>query len=149
MVAEPACNDGVVHHGLIGLLLEIRLPAVFEVGGWPFLELLQLLLSRSDFDTGVNAVGGKGACAFEIPLLKDTYLNQSVITGVEARREILTLLNFWLAPDKVVETFGAGLGTVDGECEVVVLEVQADTWEVDDWLYTGGFELLWIAYNGC
>ena len=54
---------------------------------------------------------------------------------------MLTLLDFGNAAHEVVETLGAGLGTVRGEGEVVVLEVETNTRKVDLGLDTCGPEL--------
>lgn len=57
----------------------------------------------------------------------------------------LTLLDLRIATDKVVKTLDARLCAVDGECEVVVLEVQTDSREVDDGLDASCAKLLWVA----
>lgn len=71
VVTEPAGNDTVVHDGLVRLVLEVRLPAVGEVGSGPALKVPKLLLCGTDLDTGLNAVGGKRASSLEVPLIKD------------------------------------------------------------------------------
>jgi hypothetical protein len=62
-----------VHHWLVGFVLEVGFPALFEVGGWPGLELLELGGSRTNLNARFDAVGGKGAGSLEVPLLKDTW----------------------------------------------------------------------------
>lgn len=52
-----------------------------------------------------------------------------------------TLLSLGVTSNKVVETLGTGLSTVDGEGEVVVLEVETNTGKVDDGLNAGLSEL--------
>jgi hypothetical protein len=42
------------------------------VRSWPGFEFLQFCLSGADLDPGVDAVGGQGASALDIPLLEDT-----------------------------------------------------------------------------
>lgn len=69
VVTEPAADNTVVHDGLVGLLLKVRLPAVLEVRRRPPLEVLELLGRGPDLDTGLDAVRGQGAGAPEVPLL--------------------------------------------------------------------------------
>lgn len=71
VVTEPTGNDTVVHDGLVGLVLEVRLPSVGEVGSGPALKVPELLLCGTDLDTSVNAVGGERASSLEVPLVKD------------------------------------------------------------------------------
>ena len=54
---------------------------------------------------------------------------------------MLTLLDFGNAAHEVVETLGAGLGTVRGEGGVVVLEVETNTGKVNLRLDASGPEL--------
>lgn len=60
----------------------------------------------------------------------------------------LTLLNFWLATNKVVKALGARLGTVYRESEIMVLEVETNTWKIDNGLDAGIFQLLGVTC-GC
>lgn len=69
----PTSNDTVVHHWLVGLVLEITLPSVFEVRSWPCLKLPQLLSSWAHFDTGLNAVGCERSSSLLVPLVKDLW----------------------------------------------------------------------------
>lgn len=71
MVTEPAGNDAVMHDGLVGLVLEVRLPPVFEMRSWPPLKLIQFLWRRSNLDTSLDAVGCQGTCSLECPLVVD------------------------------------------------------------------------------
>jgi hypothetical protein len=73
VVTEPAGNDTVVHDGLVGLVLEVGLPSIGEVGSGPALKVPELLLCGTDLDTGVNAVGGERASSLEVPLIKDLW----------------------------------------------------------------------------
>jgi hypothetical protein len=73
MVAKPTGNDAVMHHRLVGLVLEVRIPAALEVRSRPVLELLELFLGWPDLDAGLDAVGRQRACALESPLVKDLY----------------------------------------------------------------------------
>lgn len=58
VITEPAGNNAVVHHGLVGLILKVGVPAALEVRSRPVLELLELFLSRADLDAGFDAIGG-------------------------------------------------------------------------------------------
>lgn len=71
MVAKPAGNDAVVHDRLVGLVEEVRLPALGEVRRRPRLKLLELSIRRADLDASVDAVGGERTSAVESPLVKD------------------------------------------------------------------------------
>ena len=145
MVTEPTRNDGVVHDRLVGLVLEVRLPSLGEVGGRPGLELLKLLGSRADLHASLDTVRRQGAGAVQLPLVEDLcYLSASTHSHTR-RRKMLTLLDFRDAPHEVVETLGAGLGTVRREGEVVVLEVETNTRKVDLGLDTRGPELGGVA----
>ena len=46
---------------------------------------------------------------------------------------------------KVVKGLGAGFGTIHGECQVMVLKVQADAREVDDGLDASATKLLGVT----
>lgn len=71
VVAEPAGNDTIVHHGLVRFVLKVRIPAALEVRSRPGLELLQFCLGWADLDAGVDAVGRQGAGSLDVPLLED------------------------------------------------------------------------------
>lgn len=127
MVAEEAGNDRVVHHWLVGLVLEIAIPTRAELAAWPGVDLLHLLLGRSSLDTGLDAVGGKRTSAVDVPLREDL------------------LLDLLVATDEVVERVGPWLGSVWSEGQVVVLEVETNAGKIDERLDTGLAELLWVA----
>lgn len=57
----------------------------------------------------------------------------------------LTLLNFWYAAYEVVETLGFGLGTICGEGQVMVLEVETYAGEIDDRLDASLLEFLGVT----
>jgi hypothetical protein len=73
VVTKPTGNHGIVHDGLVGLVLEVRIPSRLEMGCRPRLELLQLFFSRSDLDASVDTIGRQRSGSLEIPFLKDTY----------------------------------------------------------------------------
>jgi hypothetical protein len=58
-----------------------------------------------------------------------------------------TLLHLRVTTGKVVERLGAGLHPVDGEGQVVVLEVQSDAWKVDNGLHSGTAEFVRVAWG--
>jgi hypothetical protein len=88
VITKPSCNNRVMHDWLVGFILEIAVPATLEVWSRPRLHLFQLLLSWTNLDTSVDAIGGERSCAFDIPLIKDCFLN------------------FRDTTDEVIETFG-------------------------------------------
>lgn len=117
-----------MHDWLVWLVFEVAVPTTWrEVTGGPALHLLQLFRSWSGLDAGLNAVGGQRACAFEVPFLEDL------------------LLDLWVAPDKVIERLCVWLGSVRREVKIVILEVETNTWEIDDRLDTYLPQLGWIA----
>lgn len=122
-------NNGVVHDRLVWLVLEVAIPSAsgLEVGRGPGLHLCQFFLSRTDLHTSLNAIGRERTSALEVPFFIDL------------------LLDFRVATNEVVERLDVGLGPVDGECEVVVLEVETDTWQVDDRLDTSATKLLGVT----
>ena len=91
MVAKEAGNDRVVHHRLVGLILEIRVPATAELGA----HLSQLLLGWADLDASLDTVGRQRPTACRAPLVKYLLLHPRVTAG------------------KVVEGLGVRLRTED------------------------------------
>ena len=74
-----------MHNRLVRLILKVAIPPTLKVWRRPFLHLSQFLLSRTNLDTGVNAIGSQWSRAFDVPLIKDRFLD------------------FWDAADEVVE----------------------------------------------
>lgn len=130
VVTEPARDDGVVHDGLVGLVLEVRVPSALELGSGPSPHLSKLLLSWADLDTGINTVGGERAGSLDVPLVDDA------------------LLGLGVTASEVVEGLGLRGGSVRSEGQVVVLEVAANTWKVDDGLDADGAEPLGVTNSG-
>lgn len=58
-----------------------------------------------------------------------------------------TFLHLRVAPGKVVKSLGAGFGSVHREGQVVVLEVETDTREIDDGLDAGAAELVRVTWT--
>lgn len=56
------------------------------------------------------------------------------------------LLHNGVAADEVVERLGLGSRTVRSKCQIVVLEVQTDTWQIDERLDTSLAKLLGVTY---
>lgn len=139
-------NNRIVHHWLVGLVLEVGFPALFEVGGGPGFKLLELGGSWANLDACFDAVRSKGAGSLNVPLLKNTWgkLVRLSLQGFEKGR---TLLHFGVSAGEVVECFRARLGPVDGEGKVVVLEVETDTWEINDGLDSDTTEFVGIAWT--
>lgn len=110
MVTKPSGNDGVVHNWLVGLVLEVAVPTGAELWVWPGIHLIELLLSRSDLDTCLDAIGGEWASTVDVPLVEDLFLCLLV------------------AANEVVKRFAPWLGAICGEGQVMVLEVETNTW---------------------
>ncbi len=100
------------------LVLEVAIPAGQEFWERPALELFQLLLGGSDLDTSINTIRGKRASAVDIPLVEHSVLGLLVTSD-----EVIKRLDMWL-------------GTVGCKSQVVILEVETDTREVDQGLDT-------------
>ena len=151
VVSKPASNDRVVHDGLVRLVLEVRLPPGIEVGSGPSFELPQLFLRGPDFDPSLDAVRGAGPRALDVPFLEHAWMRSLVSTAakiaVALGRLLLTSLSVGVSAGKVIERFGARLGTIHRECEVVVLEVEADAGKVDERFHANLLELVGVTYQ--
>lgn len=101
MVSEPACNDRVVHDGLVRLIFEVAVPARAEFRAWPLVHHVKLGFCGSNLDTGFNAICCKWTSAVNVPLVEDTFLNCGIATS------------------EVVERFDMWLRTVGGKREAV------------------------------
>lgn len=99
VVSEPTCDNRVVHHRLVGLVLEVAVPAGAELLARPAIHHVEFSLGGPDLDTSFNAVSGKWTSAVDVPLLEDL------------------LLDLGIATHKVVERLDMGLGAVSGESE--------------------------------
>lgn len=120
----PTSNDTVVHDWLVGLVLEIALPPILEVGSRPGLKLPQFLSSRAHLDTGFDTIGCKRTGSLLVPLVKDLWYGVSG-WGWRSLGVSHTLLDDRVSTNKVVETLGLWLGSIHREVKVVVLEVLA------------------------
>jgi hypothetical protein len=64
-----------MHNRLVRLVLEVAVPTTPEVWSRPLLHLSEFLFSRPDLDTGLDAIGGKRSSTFDVPFVKDCFLN--------------------------------------------------------------------------
>lgn len=135
-------NHGVVHDWLVWLVLEVRVPSASEVWCWPGVHLPEFFLCWADLNTSINTVCSQWTCALDVPFVKDS------------------LLDLWVASDEFIEGLGSWLGAVDyiaseavtsndlihtSKRQVVVLEVLANTWKVDNRLDANGSQLLGVT----
>lgn len=70
MITKPACNDAVMHHGFVWLVLKVRLPTVLEVRCRPRFELFELLFSGSNLHAGFNSICSERPGSVDMPLFK-------------------------------------------------------------------------------
>lgn len=149
VLTEPAGNDRIVHDRLIRLVFEIAVPTGTELWAVIVVHLLELLLRRTDLNTGINTVRGKWSGAVEVPLVEYLLLHTRSIT------------------DEVIEALGAWLSTIRGEVElrsvsnrtrnplrglmdayIMVLEVESNTWKVYKRLNACLTKLLCVTDSG-
>lgn len=133
-----------MHDWLVGLVLEVRLPAILKMRGRPFLKLLELFCSWTNLDSGVDTIGCQWAGALEIPLLENAY-NKVSNSSVGCKSGGLTFLDIWIAADKLIETLGTRLSSEDRKGQVVVLEVETNAGEVNDGFDSSAPEFLGVA----
>jgi hypothetical protein len=74
-----------MHDRLVRFILKVAVPTTLEMWGRPPLHLREFLLGRTNFDTSLNAIGGKRSSTLEIPFVEDRFLD------------------FWDTADEVVE----------------------------------------------
>lgn len=110
-----------------GLVLEVALPPRSEFRRGPLVHFLQFLLRWTDLNTRINTVGSQWSGSMDVPLVEYFLLGRRVSTY-----EVVKGLDIWLC-------------TVDGKGQVVVLEVKADAWKIDQGLYACPAELLRIT----
>lgn len=127
MITEPTGDDGVVHDRLVGLVLEVRVPSRAELRAWPAIHLLEFVLSWTDLDTCIDTIGRKWTGTVDVPLIEDLVLGLLVTTH------------------EVIEALNVRFGSVGGEGQVVVLEVETDTRKIDQGLDTSLAKLFGVA----
>lgn len=116
-----------MHDGLVRLVPEVRLVPFGEVWSGPLLHLSKLFLGGSDLDSSINTVSRQWASALLVPLFEHL------------------LLDLWIAANEIVERLDIRLGTIDGEGQVVILEVAAHTWQVDQRFHASSAQLLGVT----
>lgn len=119
-----------MHDRLIRLISEIGLIPLCKVCRRPLLHLCELLLGRPDLDPSIDTVSGQWTGALLIPLFEHL------------------LLDFGVSTNEVIKGLDVGLGAVNGESKVVVLEVSAHAWKVDQGLDTSPAQLLRVTKSG-
>lgn len=127
MVTEPTSDDRVVHDWLVRFVFEVRVPSRSELRAGPAVHLLKFVLSWTNLDTGFDTVGCKWTSAVNIPLV------------------VNLLLSLFVATDEVVEALDVWLGPVGGEGQVVILEIETDTRQIDQRLNASLAKLLRAA----
>ena len=117
-----------MHDGLVGLVLEVAVPAGSEFGARPGIHLRKFFLGWSDLDSSFDTVCGQGSGTVDVPLIKDLLLSDGI------------------SSNEVVEGLDVRLGAEGGEGQVMILEVQTYAGEVDQWLDSSLAELLRVAW---
>ena len=120
-------DDRVVHDWLIRFLGEVALPAWAKA---LHVLLLHFILRGPNFDTCFNTVGGQWTSAIHVPLVEHLFLDLGITT------------------QEVIEALGIRLGTICGEGEIVVLEVQTDPRKINHRFNTDVFQFLGITDSG-
>lgn len=82
-----------------------------------------------DLHTSLNAIGREWTGAIDVPLVEDS------------------LLYLWIATKEVVERLYVRLRTVGRKREVMVLEVETNTGEIDDGFDTSLTEFLGVTWK--
>lgn len=59
MVSKEPRDDRVVHHGFVGLVLEIAFPARSELWARPFIHLIELFFIWTDLDTRLDTTADR------------------------------------------------------------------------------------------
>jgi len=135
-----------MHDRLVGFILKVRVPAALEVRRRPGLHLLQFFFSWANFDTSIDAIGRQWASTLEIPFVEHLFLDLRDATDEVVETlcfcDYLLVIKYW---GNRVCVWLTGLSTIDRECQIMILEVQPHTREVDDRLDASLFQLLWVT----
>lgn len=102
-----------MHDWLVRLVLEVAVPSRTELWAWPLVHCSELFFGGSDLHTCLDTIGGKRASAVDIPLI------------------VHLLLDMRISTHKVVEGFSVRSRTEHAEGQIMVLEVQTNTREVN------------------
>lgn len=127
VVTEPTGNDSPVHDGLVGLVLEVAVPALDELREGRSGHVIQILLVRSPLDSSFDSIRCQRTSAVQLPLVEDLFLDLFIATG------------------KIIKRLRLRLGAVQREVKVVVLEVLTNTGQVDDGSHAGLAKLLAVT----
>ena len=103
-----------MHHGLVRLVLEVTIPARTELLQ---IVLLQLFFSRPNFHTSLDTIGGQRTSTSLVPLVIDS------------------LLDLRITSNEVIEALDVRLRTIGREGEIMILEIETNTWQLDLALY--------------
>jgi len=133
-----------MHDGLVGLLLEVAVPAGAEFWTRPLVHHVKFCLCRTNLDTGFNAVSSEWASTINIPLLEHLLLNRWVTTS-----KVIERLYVWLrAVSREGEASNRSQFLIVEELLsnlLVVLEIKTNTGQVNKRLHASFAELLWIT----
>jgi len=98
VITEPTSDNRVVHNRLIRLVFEVTVPSASEMWCGPGLYHFKFFLGRTNLDTSFDAICGQWACAFEVPLVEDSFLDfrdtaDEVVKGLSICLNISVLYN--------------------------------------------------------
>jgi hypothetical protein len=117
----------VMHDRFVNLVFKVTVPARAEVRTRPAIHLFEFFLGRANFDASIDTIGGKRSSTIDVPLIDDC------------------LLHLGDSTDKVVKGLAVGFGSEDRESQVVILEVETDTRQVDERLDSNSTKLFGVT----
>lgn len=120
----------VMHDGLIRLVLKVAIPPRPEFRARPLVHHPELILSWSHLHTSLNAVGRQWASAIDIPLVENLFLYLRISSS------------------EVIKGFNVRLSAEHGEGKVMILEVETNSWKIDERLNSGLAKLLRVTNTG-
>jgi len=152
-----------MHDRFVRLILEIALPTAIEVWGWPALKFFQLLCRGTNFDTSFDSIGCQRTSTFQVPFVKDCFLNFGNTTHKVIKTLGVYKCQWWFSNQRIRRH--TGLGTIYWKRQIVILEIsknanqfifgskrfsrmvylQSHTWQIHNWFDTSLLQLLWIA----
>jgi hypothetical protein len=94
--------------------------------------LLQLILSWTDLDTCLNAIGRERTGAWGIMLTGELFCWAERRYTIEVPLVKDSLLSLLIATNKVIKRLNIWLRTEDREGKIMILEVESHTRKVDD-----------------
>ena len=145
VVAKPTGDHRVVHDGLVGLVLEVAVPATPELWAGPAVHLCEFLFGGANFDASLDTVGGKRTSAVDVPLIEDFLLNCWI-----AANKVVKGLRIWFSAisreGKVVVCYSQQVGSLSMRLAALLpLKIKTHARQIHDSFYTDIFELLWIT----